>query len=280
MGFGLLCIATGLTIVWIVSLIGPSDSGEQRAGATGPSTSHSEIPKQLPAPASSKTRPVEKESKSGESIPPGAQEVTVSKHTDGDTLHVVALSSGAALAVGVDTTVRLLEIDTPESVDPNAPQQCYSARASKRLAELLPLGSRAWALPDRDVLDPYGRTLLYLWTDNGVFVNLTMVEEGQAKAVLYEPNDRYIGQMRAAEQHARQDGTGLWGACDYFGQPVGFLTKPTTAPSGKPIRGVTDPRFDYCYEANDAGFGNYMAGRDPEYAWYDDSDGDGIVCEF
>lgn len=41
----------------------------------------------------------------------------------------------------------------------------------------------------------------------------------------------------------------------------------------------TDPRFSYCYEANDAGFGDYVRGQDPEYDWYSDNDDDGIVCE-
>ena len=41
----------------------------------------------------------------------------------------------------------------------------------------------------------------------------------------------------------------------------------------------TDPQFDWCYEANDAGYGPYHEGSDPEYDWYDDADGDGIVCE-
>ena len=41
----------------------------------------------------------------------------------------------------------------------------------------------------------------------------------------------------------------------------------------------TDPRFDYCYEANAAGYGPYVQGRDPEYDWYRDGDGDGEVCE-
>jgi hypothetical protein len=43
--------------------------------------------------------------------------------------------------------------------------------------------------------------------------------------------------------------------------------------------GDTDPRFSYCYEANDAGYGPYQRGVDPEYDWYRDNDGDGIVCE-
>jgi hypothetical protein len=40
-----------------------------------------------------------------------------------------------------------------------------------------------------------------------------------------------------------------------------------------------DPRFDYCYQAKEAGYGPYYKGRDPEYDWYTDSDKDGVVCE-
>jgi hypothetical protein len=40
-----------------------------------------------------------------------------------------------------------------------------------------------------------------------------------------------------------------------------------------------DPRFDTCAEANDAGYADYRRGVDPEYEWYDDADGDGVVCE-
>ena len=39
--------------------------------------------------------------------------------------------------------------------------------------------------------------------------------------------------------------------------------------------GDTDPHFSYCYEANDAGYGSYVEGEDPEYDWYDDNDNDG-----
>jgi hypothetical protein len=43
--------------------------------------------------------------------------------------------------------------------------------------------------------------------------------------------------------------------------------------------GTTDPRFEYCYQAIDHGYGDYVKGRDPEYWWYVDSDHDGVVCE-
>ena len=68
--------------------------------------------------------------------------------------------------------------------------------------------------------DPYDRALLYVWNDEGVFVNLELVRSGAARAVLYEPNDRYIDQMRRAEADARDAGRGLWGACDEFGEPA------------------------------------------------------------
>jgi Excalibur calcium-binding domain/Protein of unknown function (DUF1524) len=63
-----------------------------------------------------------------------------------------------------------------------------------------------------------------------------------------------------------------------------LVAKPAKA---KVVKGATsapapttnDPRFSYCYEAKAQGYGPYVLGRDPEYAWYGDRDGDGIVCE-
>lgn len=53
---------------------------------------------------------------------------------------------------------------------------------------------------------------------------------------------------------------------------------PAAAPEPAPAPS-TDPRFEYCSDATAAGYGNYVAGQDPEYDWYDDADGDGVVCE-
>jgi hypothetical protein len=61
-------------------------------------------------------------------------------------------------------------------------------------------------------------------------------------------------------------------------------TKADLAASNKPRTLVapsapTDPRFDTCGAANAAGYGNYRRGTDTEYGWYQDRDGDGVVCE-
>lgn len=49
--------------------------------------------------------------------------------------------------------------------------------------------------------------------------------------------------------------------------------------SGTASGSGADPRFSWCYEANDAGYGPYYQGGDAEYDWYDDAYGDGVVCE-
>ena len=57
----------------------------------------------------------------------------------------------------------------------------------------------------------------------------------------------------------------------------GHTTGPSHGRRGS--SGGTDPRFDYCYQAQDKGYGPYYKGKDPEYYWYTDADGDGAVCE-
>ncbi|WP_217707222.1 excalibur calcium-binding domain-containing protein [Nonomuraea rhodomycinica] len=59
--------------------------------------------------------------------------------------------------------------------------------------------------------------------------------------------------------------------------PAGTDT-PTPTPTGGPSSG-DDPRFRTCGEANAAGYGPHYRGRDPECSWYQDRDGEGVVCE-
>ena len=65
--------------------------------------------------------------------------------------------------------------------------------------------------------------------------------------------------------------------------PLGGGQVITVAPKPKPAPTKTtsnlDPRFDTCGEANDAGYGPYVNGKDSEYDWYQDRDDDGLVCE-
>lgn len=145
------------------------------------------------------------------------QELEVAWHVDGDTVGVRLLEDGPAGRRGEELSVRLLEIDAPE-VHPE--RECYGPRAAEELARLVPRGATVWGEPDRELRDRYGRTLLYLYADvpgddraEPVMVNLELVRRGYAEAVLFRPNDRHIAAMRAAEDRARDEGAGLWGAC-------------------------------------------------------------------
>ena len=186
----------------------PSPAGETPQLAVPSTTAASAEPGAGPAPADRPTAadPVLP-------LPAGAQEAVVDRHIDGDTLALRGVAVGPVLSSTSSITVRLLEIDTPETKQPDTSVQCYGPEASARLAALAPVGSPVYVVADRERTDQYGRDLLYLWDAQGRSINLSLVNGGFAKAVLYAPNDRYIAVLRAAEAEAKTARRGLWGAC-------------------------------------------------------------------
>lgn len=162
-------------------------------------------------------------SPSGETITASAdalQEAVVVRHTDGDTLTVRPVEDGPAGSPGRDVTVRLLEIDTPETGMGRPPRECFHEEATAELRRLAPSGAAVWLERDEELTDPYGRRLMYLYVQGAdgsegelEQVNHAMVLGGFARSVLFPPNDRHIDRIRAAEASARDAGRGLWGAC-------------------------------------------------------------------
>lgn len=143
-------------------------------------------------------------------VPAGAQEGRVRRIVDGDTL-IVAVDRPGPIPAG-DHRVRLLEIDTPETVRPNYRVQCGGAEATDFAKAELPEGSTVYLVADREDKDEFGRYLRYVWDFEGEFYNEKAVSEGHAKAVLFEPNDRYIDRVRRAELSAKENKKGVWGA--------------------------------------------------------------------
>jgi len=122
---------------------------------------------------------------------------------DGDTIEV-------AIAGGRED-VRLIGIDTPETVKPGTPVQCYGERASHFTQRLLE-GRRvrlAFGVERRDV---YGRLLAYVRLGRR-FVNADLARRGLARSLTIPPNDRYAPLFRRLELRAARAGRGLWGAC-------------------------------------------------------------------
>jgi micrococcal nuclease len=141
-------------------------------------------------------------------VPKQAQEATVVRVVDGDTVRLRGRGAGPLPA---DTTrVRVLLIDTPEV---HEQRECFGEEAFDRARELLPEGSRVRVEADRDPEDRFGRALLHVWNADGVNVGEALVREGYAEVLQIDPNRRYLDAFEQAEEQARDAGRGLWGGC-------------------------------------------------------------------
>ncbi|MFN8113140.1 MAG: thermonuclease family protein [Solirubrobacterales bacterium] len=122
---------------------------------------------------------------------------------DGDTIEV-------AIDGGTDD-VRYIGVDTPETVKPGEPVQCYGPEASAFNHELVD-GETVRLVFDRELRDVYGRLLAYVYAD-GEFVNAELVRGGYARTLEIPPNTAEADRLNAIERAAADAGVGLWGAC-------------------------------------------------------------------
>ncbi|MAT18713.1 MAG: hypothetical protein CMF56_09145 [Leifsonia sp.] len=186
-----LVIAVGLAALLFVA---PSDVDLEWPDAAQPT-----------APAASDNDPAEIIPVPADAIP-----MRVESITDGDTLKLSTDQPGDLVTTTRPIAVRLIGIDTPE-VYPQL--ECYGTEAEDELARLAPLGSTLWVAPDEDSWDDYDRRLFYLWTNDGEFINLSLVEGGFAEAIRVAPNDLHYETLLAAERDAALAGLGMWGEC-------------------------------------------------------------------
>ncbi len=130
---------------------------------------------------------------------------------------VVRVVDGDTIVVRIDgqeEKVRLIGINTPESVDPRKPVECFGKDASKHAAELLPEGTAVRLVRDVEARDRYQRLLAYVYrADDGLFVNLAQVTDGFAEPATYPPNVAHVDEFAAAARTARDRNIGLWAAC-------------------------------------------------------------------
>lgn len=131
------------------------------------------------------------------------QYYTVIEVVDGDTLKINMGDTAE--------TLRLIGIDTPETVDPRKPVQCFGVEASNRAKDLV-LGQKIRVEADstQDTRDKYGRLLVYVYRDDGLFFNRAMVADGYAYEYTYDKAYKYQAEFRAAQLAAQSAGKGLW----------------------------------------------------------------------
>jgi len=128
-----------------------------------------------------------------------------------ETFKVIRVIDGDTIEIETGERVRYLGIDTPETVDPRKPIQCFGVEASKKNKELVE-GKEARLEKDITDKDKYGRLLRYVYVDN-LFINLELVKQGFATSYTYPPDIKYQAEILAAERQAREANRGLWGAC-------------------------------------------------------------------
>ena len=122
---------------------------------------------------------------------------------DGDTIEV---SIG-----GREDDVRYIGVDTPETVKPGEPVQCFGPEASEFNHDLVE-GRTVELEFDRELRDAYDRLLAYVFVGDEM-VNEELVAGGYARTLEIEPNTSRAEQLSALEERAGREGLGLWGAC-------------------------------------------------------------------
>jgi micrococcal nuclease len=201
-----------------------------------------------------------------------SQTATVDRVVDGDTVEVRPAVPGTE-------SVRLIGVDTPETVDPGEPVQPYGPQASAFTKGQLE-GKRVTLIFDQERTDQYNRALAYVRVGGqGTTFNETLLRQGYAQLDIVSPNDRYEARFRQAQEQARQAQRGIWGLpirqqCQLANLGNGIGEGSPGCPGGStPNLDKDCPDFQYQEDAQ------RVYDRDPSDPYRLDADGDGIACE-
>lgn len=189
--FSLIIIGVGIVLLWFGLMPGSAVKKTTISLSTAQSTPDSEE-----STVTTATPEIE------------GEKAYVTKVVDGDTIHVTMN--------GNEYTIRLLGVDTPETVDPRKPVQCFGKEASSEVKKLL-TGKNVILQKDVSETDIYKRLLrfVYLPIDDGdyLFVNDYLIRQGFAKPLTIPPDVNYSEQFLEAGREARIEKRGLWGKC-------------------------------------------------------------------
>ncbi len=221
---------------------------------------------------------------------------------------VVKVIDGDTVDVSIDGKVerlRLIGIDTPETVDPRKPVQCFGVEASNKAKTTL-TGKKVYLESDntQGERDKYDRLLGYVFLEDGTNFNLLMIKEGYAYEYTYDLPYKYQSEFKSAQKSAELEKKGLWasGVCEEKTTQLPTLQEiqkrldkpvtPTPVPvAPKPSQTSScNPNYSGCLKQN-AGDYDCSGGKGdgPNYTGavqvigYDeyklDRDGDGWACE-
>lgn len=144
---------------------------------------------------------------------PTSQVPTESKATVENVVRVIRVIDGDTFEIEGGERVRLIGVDTPESVKPDAPVECFGKESSDYLRSLVE-GKELRLERDRTNRDRYARLLRYAYLDD-IFINERIVREGYAESVAYKPDTTEQALLDRAEETAKIERRGRWaeGVC-------------------------------------------------------------------
>lgn len=135
------------------------------------------------------------------------------KKSNQDNLYeVIRVVDGDTFVVnynGKDEKVRLIGVDTPESVHPNGEKNTEFGKTVSSYSKQMLTGKQVVLEFDVDERDQYGRLLAYVYID-GQMYNKLLLEKGYAKIATYPPNVKYVDDFTVIQKQARENKEGLW----------------------------------------------------------------------
>jgi len=142
------------------------------------------------------------------------------EETPNDLYEVISITDGDTIKVDINgetETLRLIGMDTPETVDPRKPVQCFAVEASDKAKEILSgQNVKLEADSTQSERDKYGRLLRYVFLEDGTLINAKLIEDGYAFNYIYEPF-QFMKQFDYLEKQAKENRTGLWSdKCNYY----------------------------------------------------------------
>lgn len=201
---------------------------------------------------------------------------SVKEVVDGDTIEINIS--------GKSEKLRLIGIDTPETVDPRKPVQCFGKEASDKAKELL-TGKKVKLEADstQGERDKYNRLLRYVFLENGTHFNKWMIENGYAYEYTYNLPYKYQSEFKQAEKTAKDSSKGLWSPSTCNGTTDSVTTTPTPSTPTAPSQGGSS------YTGGDKDCGDFATHNEAQAFFLAnnpsadphglDRDGDGLACE-
>jgi len=207
----------------------------------------------------------------------GTKVISTDEQLEDNLILVTRIIDGDTIEIETGEKVRLIGIDTPETVHPSKPVECMGKEASARTKELIE-NKKVRLEKDVSETDKYGRLLRYIWLD-GELINEKLVREGFANSSSYPPDIKYQERFNKAERYAVENNLGLWGELCSTPSPTAqpIIYNPTPAPYNPPSSNYLCDCSKTCSQISSCEEAYYLlniCGCSKR-----DGDDDGIPCE-